>query len=277
VSSLTLPRAVTQYFQHAGGRLAYDDQGQGPLIVAVPGLGDLRQTYRLLTPKLVSAGYRVVTLDPRGQGESDARWPDFSPMALGDDIGALIKHLGSRPAVVISNSYSGGAAVWTAVQTPARVAALVLISPFVRDPKTSAGQRLMLKAMTNGPWKVSAWTAYFSTLFKGGKPDDDTAYRARLSQNLREPGRYAALQAMLAETRAPIEARLSEVNVPALVMLGRADPDFSDPAQEAQFIAEAVHGEALLLDHTGHYPQVERPDRTADAILSFLQAGDYGA
>ncbi|WP_082505643.1 alpha/beta fold hydrolase [Deinococcus sp. Leaf326] len=260
----------TQYLQRPDGQLAYDDQGQGPLIVAVPGLGDLRQTYRLLTPQLVAADYRVVTLDPRGQGESSAQWPTYSPMSLGDDLSALIEHLGSGPAVVVSNSYSGGAAIWTAVQTPALVASIVLISPFVRDPKTSAMQRLMLSAMTHGPWKVGAWMAYLGTLFKGGKPNDDAAYRARLSANLREPGRYAALQAMLGETRAPIEARLGEVQAPSLVLLGRADPDFTDPAAEAHFIATALHGEEVLLEGTGHYPQAERPDETARTILQFL-------
>jgi hypothetical protein len=34
----------------AEGTLAYDDQGAGPLVVMVPGLGDLRQEYRFLTP-----------------------------------------------------------------------------------------------------------------------------------------------------------------------------------------------------------------------------------
>jgi pimeloyl-ACP methyl ester carboxylesterase len=268
--------AATLFFQQSGGALAYDDQGSGPLLVAVPGLGDLRQTYRWLTPRLVAAGFRVVTLDPRGQGESSAVWPDYSPSAVGDDIGALIAHLGSGPAVVIGNSYSGGAAVWTATQTPSQVAGLVLIDAFVRDPKTTAGQRLMLKVLFNGPWKVAAWLLYFGTLFKGGKASDTEAYRARLSANLRESGRFGALQAMLAASRAPIAARLGQVQTPTLVVMGRADPDFADPAGEADFIAGETHGEVALLDDTGHYPQVERPDVTAAAILKFLAAHPHG-
>lgn len=275
-SAKTPQPAITQFFQQPDGVLAYDDQGNGPLIVAVPGLGDLRQTYRWLTPQLVAAGYRVVTLDPRGQGESSARWPDYSPGALGDDISALIEHLGSGPAVVIGNSYAGGAAVGTAAQTPSQMAGLVLISPFVRDPKTTVAQRLLLSVMFNGPWKISAWLLYFGTLFKGGKPSDDKAYRARLRANLREPGRFSALQAMLGESRAPIEAKLGQVRTPTLVVMGQADPDFSDPAGEANFIAGALHGEVVLLEGAGHYPQAERPDVTADAILSFLAAHPDG-
>lgn len=273
-SSQTAPE--TQYFQHSGSVLAYDDQGSGPLLVAVPGLGDVRQTYRFLTPRLVAAGYRVVTLDPRGQGQSSAKWSSYSPGAIGDDISALIEHLGSGPAVVIGNSYAGGGAVQTAARTPTQVAALVLIGAFVRDPKVSAAQNLMLKVMFNGPWRINAWLMYFGTLFKSAKPGDQRAYLARLGANLREPGRFAALQAMLGESRAPIEAQLSQVRAPTLVVMGSADPDFSDPAGEGKFIAGAVNGELVLLEGAGHYAQAEVPDVTADAILGFLAAHPRG-
>ena len=267
---------MARFFQRPYGVLAYDDQGSGPLIVAVPGLGDLRQSYRWLTPRLVAAGYRVVTLDPRGQGDSSARWPDYSPGALGDDISALIEHLGSGPAVVIGNSYGGGAAVQTAAQTPSLVARLVLIGAFVRDPKITVVQRLLLSVMFHGPWKISAWLLYFGTLFKSGKPGDDVAYRVRLRANLRQPGRFKALQAMLGESRAPIEARLGQVQTPTLVMMGQSDPDFSDPAGEADFIARALNGEVVLIPGAGHYPQAECPDVTAEAILKFLAAHSDG-
>ncbi|ULH16425.1 alpha/beta hydrolase [Deinococcus sp. KNUC1210] len=261
----------TQFFQLPHGQLAYDDQGSGPLIVALPGLGDLRQTYRLLTPLLVSAGYRVVTLDPRGQGESSAVWPDYSPAANGEDLSALLQHLDAGPAVLVANSYSGGAAVWAAARTPERVAAMVLIGAFVRDPHVSLPQRLMMWAALSGPWKVSGWLTYFATLFRGGTPADQTAYHRRLRDNLTEPGRFAALQAMLRATRAPVEAQLSAVRAPTLVLMGSRDPDFPDPGAEGQFIARALRGQLTLLEGAGHYPQAEQPQRTASAVLDFLR------
>lgn len=270
-TTITPQPATTQYFQQPDGVLAYDDQGSGPLIVAVPGLGDLRQTYRFLTPRLMAAGYRVVTLDPRGQGESSAAWPDYTPSAMGDDLSALIEHLDAGPAVIVGNSYGGGAAVWTATQTPERVAALVLIGAFVRDPKVTALQSLMLRALLAEPWKVGGWLMYFATLFKGGVPADAAAYRTQLRANLRQPGRFAALRAMLRATRAPIKARLSQVDAPTLVLMGSADPDFADPRVEGQFIAEAVHGQLDLIEGAGHYPQAEVPEHVASVIVTFLK------
>src|SRR5258706_7539642 len=55
----------TRYLEVPGGRLAYDDTGTGPLVVCLPGLGDLRASYRFLAPRLVAAGDRVVTIDLR--------------------------------------------------------------------------------------------------------------------------------------------------------------------------------------------------------------------
>jgi len=62
----------TQHLRLSDGTLAFDDQGEGPLVLCVPAGGDLRSEYRFLTPQLVAAGYRVVTMDIRGQGESSA-------------------------------------------------------------------------------------------------------------------------------------------------------------------------------------------------------------
>ncbi|WP_168733676.1 alpha/beta hydrolase [Deinococcus sp. Arct2-2] len=263
--------ATTRFLALPDGQLAYDDQGSGPLIVAVPGLGDLRQTYRLFTPLLVSAGYRVITLDPRGQGESSAGWPDYSPMALGDDLKILIDSLDAGPAILMGNSYSGGAAVWTAAHHPEQVAGLILIGAFVRDARVTAVQRLMMRVALSGPWKVSGWLAYFATLFKGGKPADHSAYLARLRANLSEPGRFEALQAMLRATRSPVAAQLSEVRTPTLVLMGHADPDFPDPQAEGDFIAGALHGQLVMVEGAGHYPQAELPQRTASVVLDFLK------
>jgi pimeloyl-ACP methyl ester carboxylesterase len=106
------------------GTLIYDDTlGDGPLVVCLPGMGDNRSTYRHLTPLLVAAGHRVVTLDPRGLGESDAVWPDYSPEAIGADLLDLLRHLDAGPAVLITNSYTGATAIWAAAEAPSAFAA----------------------------------------------------------------------------------------------------------------------------------------------------------
>jgi len=107
---------ATQFFQHQNGRLAYDDAGSGPLVICIPSMGDVRGEYRFLAPQLVAAGYRAVTLDVRGHGESSTDWSDFSVAAIGSDILALIRHLKADSAFVIGTSMAAGASVWAAAE-----------------------------------------------------------------------------------------------------------------------------------------------------------------
>src|SRR5215469_1924970 len=109
----------THYLQVTDGIIAFDDQGQGPLVLCMPAGADLRSEYRFLTPQLVAAGYRVVTMDMRGQGETSASWPEYTDAALGGDMVALIKHLGAEPAVIIGTSKATGAALQASLQAPA--------------------------------------------------------------------------------------------------------------------------------------------------------------
>ncbi len=49
----------TQQLKVGRGVIVFDDTGgPGPLVIAVPGMGDLRGEYRYLTPYLTAAGYR---------------------------------------------------------------------------------------------------------------------------------------------------------------------------------------------------------------------------
>src|SRR6059058_2207033 len=95
-----LAMTTTRYLDLPDGRLAYDDTGEGPLVVCVPAMFDLRSEYRSLAPRLVSAGYRVVTFDLRGMGGSSATWPVYGSEPTGRDLLALLRHLNAGPALV---------------------------------------------------------------------------------------------------------------------------------------------------------------------------------
>src|SRR3954471_9581927 len=99
------------------GRIAYDAIGTGPLVICVPGMGELRSVYRRTVPALAAAGFRVVTMDLRGHGDSDATFRSYDDVAAGGDVLALIEHLGG-PAVVIGNSMGAGAAAWPQQSAP---------------------------------------------------------------------------------------------------------------------------------------------------------------
>ena len=52
--------------------------------------------------------------------------------------------------------------------------------------------------------------------------------------------------------------------------MGERDPDFPDPRAEAEWIAQALHGEVVMVPEAGHYPQSQQSDITTAAVLGFL-------
>lgn len=260
---------MTEFLDRPDGRIAYDDTGgDGPLVVAVPGMGDVRGVYRFLTPQLAAAGHRVVTMDVRGHGESSVGWPDHSAAAIGSDIVALVRALDAGPAAVLGESMAAAAAVWAAAEAPSDVAGVVLLGPFVRDIPAGLAGRLAQRVVSALP---AAWLSWYARLYPTAPPADLDAYRAALRANLREPGRFAAFREMMRASKADCEARIPQVRAPVLVVMGTKDPDFPDPAAEARLVAERLRGVVVLVEGAGHYPQAEMPAVTGPAILDFLR------
>lgn len=269
--AITAPASETQFLTINSGQIAYDDTGgDGPLILAIPGMGDLRSEYRKLRPILRKAGYRVVTMDVRGFGETSARWDDYSAHAIGRDALALIGHLGTGPAVILGNSFAAGAALWAAHDNPRQVSGAVLLGPIVRDQKVSALAKIALAIGFSGPWRVWFWTTYWDSLFPSHKPSDHRQIKAALQRNLREEGRMTALRAMVSMPKADTAAILPQSQVPVLIVMGTRDPDFVDAAEEAASLADILHAESLIIDGAGHYPHAEVPDQVAPRVLSFI-------
>ncbi|MHA7283246.1 alpha/beta fold hydrolase [Arthrobacter sp. TMS2-4] len=260
----------TQYVERPEGRVAYDVQGSGPLLVLVPGMGELRSSYRFLVPTLVAAGYSVASTDLRGHGDSDTTFSSYGDVETAGDVQALIARLGGS-AVVVGNSMAAGSAVILAAEHPRQVDGLVLIGPFVRNPPLNAFMRAMFRTMMAPPWVALMWKSYLPTLYAGRKPDDFQEYRTSVVTSLKRKthGRAFSLTARQAN-HAPAEAKLGSVTAPAMVIMGDRDPDFKDPAAEAQFVGAALRAEVVMVADAGHYPQSQQPEVTSKAVLRFL-------
>lgn len=278
------PARPTHLLQRPDGAVAYDDSGTGPLVVAVPGMGDLRSTYDELRTALLAAGYRVVTTDLRGHGDSDpmpaaAR---FGDEATAEDVAALVEHLGAGPAVLVGNSMGSSAALVVAADRPDLVRGLVLLSPFLRNPAVGAAKKavldVVLRAMLTPPWGAAAWAAYYRTLNAGTRSPRLDAHAADLRAALRRPGYLRAFRRLaLALDHEVVERRLDRVHAPAVAVVGALDPDWSDPAAELAWIGERLGARTVLVPDAGHYPQHQTPDVVVAATLDLLTSLDASA
>ena len=255
-----------------GQHLAFEEQGSGDLVLLLPGIGDLRSEYRFLTPALLEAGYRVVSADLRGHGDSSGGFREYTVAAVAGDILALIDHLGG-PATVIGTSFAPAAASWAAAEAPAKIRSLVLISPHMEDANTgfaAVAMKLVLGALLSGPWKARAWEGQYASWYPSRKPDDFDGHRRQIRAMAADPERARAIRQLLTASRDGLAERLERVTAPALVIMGAKDSHFGDPEGEGRKVAEQLGAELELVAGAGHYPQAEMPAETAHAILAFL-------
>ncbi|HZE05456.1 MAG TPA: alpha/beta hydrolase, partial [Solirubrobacteraceae bacterium] len=260
--------SATEFLSLPEGRLAYDDVGDGPLIVATPAMLDLRSELRFLVPLLADAGFRVVTVDQRGMGETSGRWPAYGSIPLADDLAALIRHLDAGPALVYGTSNGAAAGVYLAAEHPELVRGLVLAAPFVRDGQMSWIQRRLMSVMRIPFLTLPIYMSYFPKWEpRQPRTPDFAEHVARLRANLSEPERPHVIRAyMFEQSHREAEARLGRVRVPSLVIMGTADVDWPDPAAEAEWIVSQLGSDWLMLDGAGHHPHVEYPVEVADAV-----------
>lgn len=271
---------MTEYVTVTDGRIAYDVTGEGPLVVLAHGMGDNRQAYRFVVPRLVEAGYRVANVDLRGCGESTATWPSYTRTDIAGDLLAVIGHLGG-PAVLVGHSISGGAVTVAAATAPESITGIVELAPFTRAQAIKLSD-LRFTAYRKGFFRlagmmmgiVGQWLSYLELAYPGVKPADWTARQAEIEAMMREPGRMKALRAMGTTSPADAAAQLGNVRCPALIIEGSLDPDWADPRAEGEAILAELPagiGQLEVIEGAGHYPHAQFPAETSALLLDFLR------
>ncbi|GAA5118227.1 alpha/beta fold hydrolase [Alloalcanivorax gelatiniphagus] len=135
---------IGQFFVESDGgrdRLEYTEYGSGDeWVVLLPGLLMPRRMQQPLARSMAARGLHVVTLDLLGHGRSDQPADPlvYSMTSFGEQVVALLDHLGADQAVVGGSSLGANVALEVAVIAPERVTGLVVETP-VLDNALVAG------------------------------------------------------------------------------------------------------------------------------------------
>ena len=252
-----------------GAELAYDVRGAGPIVVLLHGFPVNRRMWTQAA-QLLSARFRVLTLDVRGFGESALGSPAPPPslLTLADDLAALLDAEGAPVAAVCGLSMGGYVALAFAAQHPARLSALILA-----DTRASADSPDARRARDEGIARLGAGQV--------------AAYLAPLPDKLLSPHATAALRdevRTLAAAQSP-EAlawalaamrdrpdRSDEVRAlrcPTLVVVG-SDDALTPPAEAAALRATIPGAQLAELTGAGHLSGLEAPAAFSAAVAAFL-------
>ncbi len=175
-----------------GGQLAVHDFGVGrPVVLLHAGIVN-SWAWEPLTPYLLDAGYRVVAFDRRGSGDSVTDDVAYSNRA---DIVAVLDALGLDRAALVGNSVGGQIAVDTAIEFPARVAAVVTIGASIggwfpqQTPEEDALDAEMERLAAEGDSEVIADLDVRAWVDGPGQPADRVP--AEIRELVREMDREA--------------------------------------------------------------------------------------
>jgi pimeloyl-ACP methyl ester carboxylesterase len=248
----------------AGVTLAYEETGRGdPALVLVHGVACHRGFW---VPQLAhfSAERRVVAVDLRGHGGSDAPAQPYTIGGLADDVGWICEQLGVIDPVVVGHSLGGLIALELAATRPELVGAAVMIdSVLLPGPGRADAVRRLVERL-RGPDGEQVLRDYFATFFG---PDDDSARRAWILDEAACVPVHVTSSIWAESIRNWDDAAaLAACRVP-LAYLDAGTPN-ADLVRAAELDPSLVLGRTV---GTGHFSQLECPDQV-NAMLGRLLA-----
>lgn len=222
-------------------RLEYTEFGSGDRwVVLVHGQLMRRRMHQPLARKIAAAGAHVVTIDLLGHGRSD-RPADplaYSMTAFGEQVVALLDHLGADRAVLGGTSAGANVCLEAAVLAPDRVQGLLLEMP-VLDNAVGAGIATLSPLLGLARWAPLAVTGarYLSRAVpRGVVPFWMGVGLDTLDQ--RPDALAATVHGLFFGRLAPSAKQRAAIDVPALVVGHDHDP--LHPAADAAMLAEEL-------------------------------------
>ena len=261
--------AIVEFASVDGTEIAYDDTGgPGPVVLLAHGLL-MDRTMFAPQVEALRDGFRVVTWDARGFGETRYDGRPFTYWDLAADGLGLLDALGVGEAVVGGMSQGGFISLRMALLAPARIRALILLDTQAgtEDPDVVPLYREMVDAWSSGGLSDQVAEAIASALL--GEPELSKVWMAKWKARPRDS---IVMPARALVEREDLTGRLGEITAPALVVHGTADAAI--PIDRAEALAAGLSGSNgvhIVQDGT-HAANLTHPGAVNDAIADFLRS-----
>ncbi|MDS0477526.1 alpha/beta hydrolase [Natrinema sp. 1APR25-10V2] len=216
--------------------------------------------------------YRAVAYDLRAR--TDRYAGEYDLWDLADDCDALLDGIGEDSAVIAGMSMGGFMALRFALEYPERVDGLVLIdsmaAPHTDEEQEVYGDLVDPLEDSHDPTPrelAEGVTGYlFGETTREENPDLVESWVDRWATY---PGTSVFRELHSWLERSDVTDRLSEIDVPVLIVHGEEDPSI-DPSRAEPMLDELPDAEMELIPEAGHTSNLERPEPVNDAIESFL-------
>ncbi len=267
-----------------GHTVCYQIAGDGPVVGLIHGITETADVWREVIPRL-ARHYTVIAGDLMGHGRSAKPRGDYSLGAYASGMRDLMGALGFDRGTVVGRSLGGGIAMQFAYQYPEYTERMVLVSsgglgrdvhPLLRAA-TLPGSELVLPLIAPS-WAIRAGQSLGRGLDRLGiHVRSDVTEMARGYASLNDAEAREAFRHTLRAVIDPGGQRVSALDrlylaedMPVLLLWGQKDPII--PAAHGRHAHELIpHSRYVEFEGSGHWPQLDDPERFADALIDFIE------
>jgi 3-oxoadipate enol-lactonase len=267
--SQTRPQTPPGYFLDLdGSKIYYEECGTGPEAVVLIHDGIAHSAVWDGVWPAFCKQFHTIRYDRRGYGRSPMT---TQPYFETDDLQALLHHLQIKRAMLVGSSHGGALAINFTLEHPALVEQLVLVGAVVDGygfsdhflTRTMKNEAPMQKS--DVPGLITNWTNDKYVLAA-----DHAEAKKKLSEILTASPQDLTHDDMARPTR-PAVARLGEIRVPTLILVG--DQDIPDVHAHAGVIENGIpNSRRVVVEDAGHLMYLEKPDEFSRLVITFLQA-----
>lgn len=255
---------------HVNGiTLAYNDHGTGLPIVFLHAF-PLNRTMWAQQEEALSLQFRIITIDLRGHGESDAPLWRYTLEQSADDVNALLDQLSIQQAIFVGLSMGGYILFAFYRKYAARVKGLVLADTRAQ-PDTAEGKdgrfQMAQTAYKKGPFAIvdTMLSKLFSPTTIKTRPALVQQVRT-IIENSQISGIAGDLMAM-AERLDSIPL-LSQITCPTQIIVGVLDQ--ATPPSDAKLMADHIPNARLaIISNAAHLTNMEQPEAFNQIIAAF--------
>jgi sigma-B regulation protein RsbQ len=250
-------------------------QAHGQPMMFAHGYGCDQNMWRSVAPAFLDT-HRVVLFDHVGAGRSDlAAYDDARYCTLdgyAEDVLEIIHEFDLREVVFVGHSVSAIIGVLAAIREPGRFAKLILVGPsprYINDGDyvggfDSSDLEAMLESLDSN---YLGWSSAMAPVIMGNPDRPELGAELTNSFCATDPeiARKFARVTFMSDNRAD----LGKVRTPTLVL--QCTDDVIAPLVVGEYVHKNIPGSTMLImNATGHCPNLSAPAETIAAIRSFL-------
>ncbi|MGY1396868.1 alpha/beta fold hydrolase [Streptomyces sp. SS10] len=260
--------------------LYYEDHGTGQPVVLIHGYPLDGHSWEKQTAALLAAGYRVITYDRRGFGQSSQPTTGYDYDTFAADLNTVMETLDLRDAVLVGFSMGTGEVgryLGTyGSERVAKAAFLASLEPYLLktdDNPTGVDGSVfegIEKAVTADRY------AYFTGFYQDFYNLDENLGTRISEEALRNSWNVAAGSSAYASIAAvatwttDFRADLAKIDVPALILHGTADRILPIEATGEPFHRALPQAEYVVVEGAPHGLLWTHAQEVTDALLAFL-------